>query len=128
MVLAPILRMERRASSRSAAIKTLLRNPRILNFNLLTVWITSGGKKGEEGEKNRKFSAFSILGPPWRVHEVCTWWFFLMYGQDIRDDYQIVMQKTNLWSHGHISTDLKLAAESESKRKFAWLIFLSTSG
>ena len=51
MVLAPIMRMERRASSRSAAIKTLLRNPRILNFNLLTVWITSGGKKGEEGEK-----------------------------------------------------------------------------
>ena len=65
MILNPIMRMERRASSRSAAIKTLLRNPRILNFNLLTVWITSGGKKGEEEEKKyRKFSAFSILGPP----------------------------------------------------------------
>ena len=61
MVLNPIMRMERRASSRSAAIKTLLRNPRILNFNLLTVWITSGGKKGEEGEKKIENSLRSLF-------------------------------------------------------------------
>jgi hypothetical protein len=61
MILNPIMRMERRASSRSAAIKTLLRNPRILNFNLLTVWITSGGKKGEEGEKKIENSLRSLF-------------------------------------------------------------------